>query len=103
MVKVGDKTRVTASPPGLLDGGVANHVSVNWTAGGSAHSGSWTFTTLAYTTLPEWLARNPGTGTNPGFTMRVHQLNTFAWTQNATLPNRWLRGDQWKRHGQPRR
>ena len=95
VTKTGDKTRVTATPDGLLDSGAVNDVSVTWTAGGNTRTDTWSFTTLAYTTLPEWLARPLGSGSNPGFTARVHQLGTLqAAADIASIGNRWHIRDQ---------
>ncbi len=91
--KTGDKTRVTATPDGLLDSASANDVSVTWTAGGNTRTDTWSFTTLPYSTLPEWLARPLGSGTNPGFTAHVHQLGTLDGA-GSTIANRWHARDQ---------
>ena len=93
VTKTGDKTRVTATADGLLDGGVANNVEVTWTAGGNTRTDSWSFTTLAYQALPEWLARPLGSGTDPGFAARVHQLDTLDGAP-STIGNRWHIRDQ---------
>jgi hypothetical protein len=92
VTKTGDKTRVTATPAASLDGGVVNHLEITWTAGADTRTDSWSFTTLPYSTLPEWLARPLGSGTNPGFTARFHQLGTLDGA--PTIGNRWHVRDQ---------
>ena len=88
-------TRITAVPTGLFDGGV-NNVEVTWTAGGQTYTDTWSFTTLAYQALPEWLARPLGSATDPGFAARVHQLGTLQAEADAgrAIPNRWHARDQ---------
>jgi hypothetical protein len=74
--KVGDKTRVTLTPEGLLDAGAVYQVEVNYTAGGEAKSASYTFTVLDYPTLPPALGTAPGTGSGAGMRWRTHQIAT---------------------------
>jgi hypothetical protein len=87
----GDRVRVTARPAeGALPPG-QNNVVINWTdSTGTAREDSYTFSVTPYETLPEWLARPIGSGTNPGMVARVHQLNMG----DNERPNRWHIADQ---------
>jgi hypothetical protein len=67
---------VTATIAGLLPGGAVVPVSIQYTAGGQAKSGSYSFTTIAYPTLPPALGTDIGTGATAGMRWRLHQLAT---------------------------
>jgi hypothetical protein len=87
----GDHVRVTARPDGLLPSG-ANNVVINWSdSTGATYQDSYTFTVAAYQTLPEWLARPLGSGSDPGMTLRLHQLDYIGTQQRQ---NRWSVADQ---------
>jgi hypothetical protein len=86
--KVGDKTRVTVTPDGLLDSGATYQVEVNYTAGGEAKSASYSFTVVNWTNLPAALATAPGTGSTAGMRWRTYQTaaghgTTIAGAENA--------------------
>jgi hypothetical protein len=87
----GDRVRITARPSdGALDPG-ANTLVINWSdSTGATYEDSYTFSVTPYQTLPEWLARPIGSGTNPGMTARVHQLDIG----DVERPNRWHIADQ---------
>jgi hypothetical protein len=65
----GDRVRVSARPAeGALPPG-ENNLVINWSdSTGATYEDSYTFAVTPYQTLPEWLARPLGSGTNPGMT-----------------------------------
>jgi hypothetical protein len=83
----GEHVRITAQKDGPLTPG-ANNVVVTWSdSTGANHEDSWSFTVAPYETLPEWLARPVGSGTEPGLTAKLHQVDSIA--DAARIPNRW--------------
>lgn len=72
--RVGDTVRVAGSVSGLLPGGIDVPVTVQYTAGGSSKSESYTFTTINYPTLPPALGTDIGTGATAGMRWKIHQL-----------------------------
>jgi len=91
-VRVGDKVRVTATIAGLLPGGTAVPVSIQYTAGGQAKSGSYSFNTIAYPTLPPSLGTDIGTGATAGMRWRTHQLDVVR-ANTIALAEQQLAGD----------
>jgi hypothetical protein len=73
-VRVGNKVRVTASLTGLLPRNRVVPVSFQYTAGGEVKTGSYSFTTIDYPTLPPALGTDIGTGATAGMRWRTHQL-----------------------------
>jgi hypothetical protein len=92
VVRVGNRVRATASIAGLLPGGLEIPVSFQYTAGGQAKSGSYSFTTIDYPTLPPALGTDIGTGATAGMRWRTHQLNEGRGTTIA-LAEQQLAGD----------
>src|SRR5690606_25884256 len=73
----GGRLTATASVPSALPGGEVAEAVVRYTpAGGQPVEESWTFTVVSYeTTLPLAGVGAPGSGSNPGFNVRVYQLD----------------------------
>ena len=90
--RVGNTVRVTATVEGLLPGGVSVPVDIEYTAGGQAMTGSYTFTTINYPTLPPALGTEVGTGATPGMRWRTHQLDAGRGNTIA-LAEQQLAGD----------
>jgi hypothetical protein len=67
-------------------------VSFEYTAGGEARSGSYSFTTIAYPTLPPALGTDIGTGATAGMRWRTHQLDAGRGNTIA-LAEQQLAGD----------
>jgi hypothetical protein len=92
VVRVGDTVRATATIEGLLAGGVTIPVSFEYTVGGEARSGSYSFTTIDYPSLPPALGTATGTGATRGMRWRTHQLDAGRGTTIA-LAEQQLAGD----------
>jgi hypothetical protein len=87
----GEFLRVTTEAGNILPSGT-NNVVIAWTdSTGTEHEDSYAFSVAPYQVLPASLARPLGSGTNPGMSVRVHQLDYIGTQQRQ---NRWHVADQ---------
>lgn len=67
---------VSAVLPSLLASASTNRLELTYTpTGATAVTEAWSFVVIAYNVLPTDGAGAPGSGTNPGFGVRTHQLD----------------------------